>query len=84
MGGEIVDIAVKCLGRGIDVTVDFRANNCKGGKSLIMLSEDTKDLQVPGYGVLPHISVDIKCDKGERTRYQSDVLEFAQVRDNSP
>lgn len=79
MGEEVVERALKCLGRGFDVTRDFRAKNCKGKESLVLLSKETRELHVPGFGAVHGASVDIKCDKGERIRYQSDVLEFAQV-----
>ncbi|KAK8627673.1 hypothetical protein V6N13_135277 [Hibiscus sabdariffa] len=34
---------------------------------------------VPGFGALEDVSVDIKCDKGDRTRYKSDMLDFNQM-----
>ncbi|KAJ8617548.1 hypothetical protein MRB53_013734 [Persea americana] len=53
---------------------------CKGKQRLVSLNEaDTRDLLVPGFGLFPAVSVDIKCDKGERVRYQSDVLQFHQM-----
>lgn len=76
----IVERALDCLGRGFDVTSDFRIKFCKGKESLVSLNEsDTRDLLVPGFGLFPGVSVDIKCDKGDRIRYQSDVLQFHQV-----
>ncbi|CAA6664761.1 unnamed protein product [Spirodela intermedia] len=78
MGEEVVERALKCLGRGFDVTRDFRAKYCKGKESLVLLRKETRELQVPGFGTVHGVSVDIKCDKGERTRYRSDVLEFSQ------
>ncbi|CAA7401362.1 unnamed protein product [Spirodela intermedia] len=79
MGEEVVERALKCLGRGFDVTRDFRAKYCKGKESLVLLRKETRELQVPGFGTVHGVSVDIKCDKGERTRYRSDVLEFSQM-----
>ncbi|KAF8398928.1 hypothetical protein HHK36_014793 [Tetracentron sinense] len=68
------------LGRGFDITSDFRLKYCKGKGRLVSLNEaETRELAVPGFGVFEDVSVDIKCDKGDRTRYQSDVLEFHQM-----
>ncbi|XP_077234515.1 MAC/Perforin domain-containing protein [Tasmannia lanceolata] len=76
----IVEKALSCLGRGFDITSDFRVKFCKGNSRLILLNETEKrDLTVPGFGVFESVSVDIKCDKGERIRHQSDVLEFNQM-----
>uniref|UniRef100_A0A1D1ZFT3 MACPF domain-containing protein At1g14780 n=1 Tax=Anthurium amnicola TaxID=1678845 RepID=A0A1D1ZFT3_9ARAE len=79
-GCEVVERALRCLGRGFDVTSDFRAKYVKGKKRLLLLNEvETRELAVPGFGSVHGVSVDIKCDKGERMRYQSDVLEFSQM-----
>ncbi|MQM17311.1 hypothetical protein Taro_050280 [Colocasia esculenta] len=78
--GEVVERALRCLGRGFDVTCDFRVRYCKGKERLVLLNEeDTRELAVAGFPSVHGVSVDIKCDKGERMRYQSDVLEFAQM-----
>ena len=72
--------AQKCLGRGFDLTSDFRLEFCKGEERLVFLNGTEKnELKVPGFGVIKDVSVDIKCDKGDRVRYQSDILEFHQV-----
>nr|DAD35809.1 TPA_asm: hypothetical protein HUJ06_006449 [Nelumbo nucifera] len=78
MSGEgIVEKALNSLGRGYDITSDFRLKYCKGKRRLVLLDEtDKRELAVPGFGFYNDVSVDIKCDKGDRTRYQSDVLEF--------
>ncbi|RWR91065.1 MACPF domain-containing protein [Cinnamomum micranthum f. kanehirae] len=77
---DIVERALDCLGRGFDITSDFRMKYCKGKQRLVSLNEaDTRDLLVPGFGLFPAVSVHIKCDKGERIRYQSDVLQFHQM-----
>lgn len=76
----IVERALKCLGRGFDITSDFRLKYCKGDERLVVLNDtDTRDLAVPGFGSFPGVSVDIQCDKGDRTRHQSDVLTFNQM-----
>jgi hypothetical protein len=80
-GGGIVEKALSSLGRGFDFTSDFRLNYCKGKRRLVLLNEQhTRELHVPGFGAFRDVSADIKCDKGDRTRYKSDILNFNQVR----
>ena len=75
--------AVSVIGFGYDLSMDIRLTACKPGPSgsrLIELDERiTKDLVVPGGVVVPNVSASINCDKGERTRFRSDVLSFSQV-----
>jgi hypothetical protein len=80
MGETIVEKALKSLGKGFDLTSDFRLKFCKGEERLVLLNEvEKRELAVPGFGSIRDVSVDIKCDKGDRTRYQSDILTFTQV-----
>ncbi|KAI8525551.1 hypothetical protein RHMOL_Rhmol13G0239100 [Rhododendron molle] len=72
--------AVSVIGCGFDLATDLRLSACKAGPSLIELDQSrTKDLVVPGGVVVPNVSASIKCDKGERTRFRSDVLSFNQM-----
>ncbi|GLJ13009.1 hypothetical protein SUGI_0203290 [Cryptomeria japonica] len=74
--------AVEALGRGFDFSSDFRLKFCKGkaGNRLIYIDENRKqDIVIPGGPLIPGVSADIKCAKGERTRFKSDVLEFNQM-----
>ncbi|XP_076918160.1 MACPF domain-containing protein NSL1-like [Bidens hawaiensis] len=75
--------AVSVIGYGYDLTSDIRLTACKprpSGSTLIDLAGNpTKDLVVPGGVVVPNVSPSIKCDKGERTRFHSDVLSFNQM-----
>lgn len=76
----IVQRALSSLGKGFDITSDFRLKYSKGKDRLILLNEtETSELLVPGFGAFKDVSTDIKCDKGDRTRYQSDILDFSQV-----
>lgn len=76
----VVERALRCLGRGFDVTCDFRPKYCKGKERLVVINEEERrELFVPGFGAFEDVPVDIKCDKGDRIRYQSDVLEFNRV-----
>jgi hypothetical protein len=80
MDEGIVEKALNSLGKGFDLTSDFRLKFCKGEERLILLNEiEKRELSVPGFGSIKDVSVDIKCDKGDRTRYQSDILTFTQV-----
>lgn len=81
MGEGIVEKALNSLGKGFDLTSDFRLKFCKGEERLVILNEtERRELIVPGFGPVTDVSVDIKCDKGDLTRYQSDILSFTQVR----
>ncbi|GFZ03029.1 MAC/Perforin domain-containing protein [Actinidia rufa] len=75
--------AVSVIGFGYDLSTDIRLSGCKPGPSgwgLIEVDRTrTKDLVVPGGVVVPNVSASIKCDKGERTRFRSDVLSFNQM-----
>ncbi|KAJ8761387.1 hypothetical protein K2173_001518 [Erythroxylum novogranatense] len=75
--------AVSVIGFGYDLTSDFRLSACKPGPSgsrLIELDPTvTRDLMLPGGIVVRNVSSGIKCDKGERTRFRSDVLSFNQM-----
>ncbi|KAJ9566097.1 hypothetical protein OSB04_002063 [Centaurea solstitialis] len=75
--------AVSVIGYGYDLTCDIRLTGCKPGPSGSTLVELdgtlAKDLVVPGGVVVPNVSSSIKCDKGERTRFHSDVLSFNQM-----
>ncbi|KAG5554129.1 hypothetical protein RHGRI_011863 [Rhododendron griersonianum] len=73
----IVERALGSLGKGFDITSDFRLKYCKGEERLVLLNEkETRELNVPGFGGVKGVSDDIKCDKGDRIRYQSDILDF--------
>ncbi|XP_052202226.1 MACPF domain-containing protein NSL1 [Diospyros lotus] len=75
--------AVSVIGFGYDLTADIRLSGCKpgpSGSSLIEIDRSrSKDLVVPGGVVVPGVSAAIKCDKGERTRFRSDVLSFNEM-----
>ncbi|KAG8382685.1 hypothetical protein BUALT_Bualt05G0103200 [Buddleja alternifolia] len=64
MSDGIVKRALASLGKGFDLTSDFRLKYCKGDDRLIMLNDtDTRDLSVPGFGSFDNVSIDIKCNK---------------------
>ncbi|KAI3706257.1 hypothetical protein L6452_23873 [Arctium lappa] len=76
--------ALDSLGLGFDVASDFRlkfAKRCPDGGRLVELNESRKrDIVLPGGGVtISGVSEDIRCDKGDRIRFKSDVLEFNKM-----
>ena len=76
--------ALECLGRGFDLTNDFRLKFVKGsgagGRRLVVIDDVNKrDIVFPDGGVVQGVSQDIRCDKGDRIRFKSDVLQFNQV-----
>lgn len=75
--------AVRCLGRGFDMTCDMRLKYCKdaGGFLVERSGDETAPLAVPGVGTIGGVPVDVKCGKGDRVRLKSGVLEFNKVSD---
>lgn len=85
-------VALESLGKGFDLASDFRLRFAKGireggggdsRKRLVVLDEQNKrDILIPGAGgatIIKGVSENIRCDKGDRIRFKSDVLEFNQV-----
>lgn len=72
--------AVSVIGYGYDLTNDIRLSYCKSGPSELRLIEVGETLRrqlvLPGGVTVPNVPKSIKCDKGERTRFHSDVLSF--------
>ncbi|KAL7177072.1 hypothetical protein ACSBR2_030408 [Camellia fascicularis] len=75
--------ALESLGLGFDLASDFRlkfAKGCPGGGRLVALDEaNTRNIVIPGGVTIRGVSEDIRCDKGDRIRFKSDVLEFNQM-----
>ncbi|XP_072952920.1 MACPF domain-containing protein At4g24290-like [Typha angustifolia] len=80
---EAVEVAaLRSLGLGFDLTADFRLRFAKGypGRRLVELDEgEVRDIVIPGGATIRGVSKDIGCDKGDRIRFRSDVLEFNQM-----
>lgn len=78
---SVAQQAVDALGRGYDVNSDLWLRYCKRGERLIENdnSGPTLDLLLPGNIIIPNVSTSIKCDKGDRTRFTSDVLTFSEM-----
>lgn len=80
---KAAEVAIRSIGRGYDISTDLRLKYCKGDSvhsHLIVIDEDQcQDIVLPGGIRVPNVSKSIKCDKGERTRFRSDVLSFQQM-----
>ncbi|KAK7252135.1 hypothetical protein RIF29_35877 [Crotalaria pallida] len=73
--------AVSVIGQGYDLCKDLRFSACKS--RLIQIdTKHNRDLLFPAGVVVPDVPTSIKCDKGERTRFQSDVLSFVQMSEH--
>ncbi|XP_037408546.1 MACPF domain-containing protein At4g24290-like isoform X2 [Triticum dicoccoides] len=79
------EFAIRSIGLGYDVASDIRLKFCKQrgspDPSLIELDRDgTQDIVLPGsLTTVAGVPKSIKCDKGERMRFRSDVLSFQQM-----
>uniref|UniRef100_A0A2P2JQB2 MACPF domain-containing protein At4g24290-like n=1 Tax=Rhizophora mucronata TaxID=61149 RepID=A0A2P2JQB2_RHIMU len=75
---EAAEAAIDAIGKGYDLTVDLRL---KYSKSRVISMDDDKvrEIRIPGGFTIPGVPKSIKCDKGERTRFTSDVLSFQQM-----
>lgn len=80
---KAAEIAIGSIGRGYDISDDLRLKYCKGDlvdSRLIEIDEESvREIVLPGGISIPNASKSIKCDKGERTRFRSDVLSFQQM-----
>jgi hypothetical protein len=76
-------IAIDSIGLGYDVAADLRLKFCKRSSKDSCLIEidhtNSQEIILPGGIAVPDVPKVIKCDKGERIEFQSDVLTFQQV-----
>ncbi|KAM0863727.1 hypothetical protein ACQ4PT_044374 [Festuca glaucescens] len=81
MPRNAAETAVRSIGLGYDVAADVRLKFCKQrGEPLIELDRDgVQDIVLPGSLTVAGVPKSIKCDKGERMRFRSDVLSFQQM-----
>ncbi|CAO1941006.1 unnamed protein product [Urochloa humidicola] len=78
------EAAIRSIGLGFDVVSDIRIKYCKQRGSpdpwLIDLDHgEVQDIVIPGGITVAGVTKSIKCDKGERMRFRSDVLSFQQM-----
>lgn len=69
--------AIQSLGRGFDVTCDFRTKFCKS-RVVEVAREGWEKITLPG-GVTIDAPKTIKFDKGESMRFTSDLMPFQQM-----
>uniref|UniRef100_A0A0D9WNW5 MACPF domain-containing protein n=1 Tax=Leersia perrieri TaxID=77586 RepID=A0A0D9WNW5_9ORYZ len=77
-----VERAVRCLGRGVDMAGDLKLKHCKDEGGCLVARSGEKAaaaVAVPGVGVVADLPADVKCGKGDRIRFKSDVLEFNKM-----
>ncbi|KAK9704966.1 hypothetical protein RND81_07G023500 [Saponaria officinalis] len=84
LGAEkAAEVAIGSIGRGYDISTDLRLKFCKGDvveSRLIDIDDDKcREIGLPGGIVVHNVPNSIKCDKGERIRFRSDVLSFQQM-----
>ncbi|CAH1450698.1 unnamed protein product [Lactuca virosa] len=92
---EAANVAIQSIGCGYDISLDLRLTYCKRGSSsdvvggnhnqnrLIEVDEaEGRDIVLPCGLLIPDVARSIKCDKGERTRFRSDVLSFQQMSEH--
>lgn len=77
------EIAIGSIGLGYDIAADVRLKYCKRESDdpcLIELDGDqVQDIVLPGGIAVYGVPKSIKCDKGERMRFRSDILPFQQM-----
>ncbi|KAJ6948969.1 MACPF domain-containing protein [Populus alba x Populus x berolinensis] len=80
---KAAEAAIEAIGLGYDLGFDLRLKYCKkNSPRLIVINDDDKQVRnmvIPGGFSLPNVPKSIKCDKGERLRFSSDVLSFQQM-----
>ncbi|KAG6789798.1 hypothetical protein POTOM_005922 [Populus tomentosa] len=80
---KAAEAAIEAIGLGYDLGFDLRLKYCKkNSPRLIVINDDDKQVRnmvIPGGFSLPNVPKSIKCDKGERLRFSSDVLSFQKM-----
>ncbi|MQM12854.1 hypothetical protein Taro_045772 [Colocasia esculenta] len=77
---KAAEAAISSIGLGYDISADLRLKACKKEPRLIDFDHDEgREIILSGGISIPNVSKSIKCDKGERMRFRSDVLSFQQM-----
>ncbi|KAL8208931.1 hypothetical protein R6Q57_008343 [Mikania cordata] len=83
---EAANVAIQSIGCGYDILLDLRLKYCKhcpssdSSNRLIEIDEvDGRDIVLPGGLLISNVAKSIHYDKGQRTRFRSDVLSFQQM-----
>ncbi|GLT70918.1 hypothetical protein SLA2020_429680 [Shorea laevis] len=80
---EAVEAAIDAIGLGYDLAEDLKLKYCKRNSAeprMIVIDDDqVRDFVVPGRIAVRNVPKSIKCDKGDRLRFASDVLPFQRM-----
>ncbi|EOX94138.1 hypothetical protein QUC31_004421 [Theobroma cacao] len=81
MARKAAEAAVDSIGLGYDLYADLKLKYCKKTSKLISIADHdhVRDIAIPGGILVRNVPKYIKCDKGERIRFGSDVLSFQQM-----
>lgn len=80
---KAAEMAIHSIGLGFDMCSDLRLKFCKQDPCLIDLGRGgVQDVLLPGGIHVSNVPKSIVVDKGERTRYTSDVLSFQQMAEH--
>ncbi|KAK8497796.1 hypothetical protein V6N12_065890 [Hibiscus sabdariffa] len=81
MARKAAEAAIQSIGLGYDLTTDLKLKYCKNPSNLITIAhrDNVRDVALPGGILVPDVPKYIKCDKGERIRFASDILSFQQM-----
>ncbi|XP_022750804.1 MACPF domain-containing protein At4g24290-like [Durio zibethinus] len=81
MARKAAESVVESIGLGYDLTLDLKLKYCKKSSKLITIADHdhVRDIAVSGGILVRNVPKSIKCDKGERIRFTSDVLSFQQM-----
>ncbi|KAE8663724.1 MACPF domain-containing protein NSL1 [Hibiscus syriacus] len=81
MAKKAAEAAIHSIGLGYDLTADHKFKYCKKASNLITIADrdNVRDIAIPGGILVPNVPKYIKCDKGERIRFASDILSFQQM-----
>ena len=72
--------ACSVCGKGFDLTSDFRLKFAKGTQRLVVGDEfNNRDIPIPAGPHHSYFPLNTRCDKKDRLRFKSDVLQFNQV-----
>ncbi|KAL6618810.1 hypothetical protein ACP70R_033949 [Stipagrostis hirtigluma subsp. patula] len=75
---DAAEAAVGAVGCGYDLTDDLRLGRAKPAGRLLEMG-GARELALPGGAVVAGVPAGVVADKGERTRFRSDVLSFVQM-----
>ncbi|XP_044963029.1 MACPF domain-containing protein NSL1-like [Hordeum vulgare subsp. vulgare] len=79
---EAAEAAVRAVGCGYDLADDLRLFRAKDRLLDLGGGGGERDMCLPGGAVVTGVPAGVSADKGERARFRSDVLSFAQMAEH--